>query len=65
MMIKVWGVDKVNELDIKADEYSARIKMGIDPKYPTDLWLMRKISELKSDAEMSEDIKFYIKVYKQ
>ena len=51
MMIKVWGIDKVNELDIRADEYSARIKMGIDPKYPTDLWLMGKISELKSKAK--------------
>lgn len=51
MMIKVWGVDKVNELDIRAEEYSIRIKMGLDPKYPTDLWLMGKISELKSKTK--------------
>jgi len=47
-MIEVWGVEKVNDLDKRAEEYRLRIKTGIDPKYPTDLWLQAKILEIKS-----------------
>lgn len=47
-MIEFWGIDKVNDLDKRAEEYRLRIKMKIDPKHPTDLWMLAKLSELKS-----------------
>ena len=46
-MIEVWGEDRVKELDEKAEMYRNRIKAGIDPKYPTDIWLMGMIKEIK------------------
>ena len=48
MMIKVWGEETVNDLDKRSKEADERIKAGIDPRYPTDLWLIGMIAEMKT-----------------
>lgn len=47
MMVKVWGEEAVKDLEARADFYKNRINVGIDPKYPPDIWLIGKIEELK------------------
>lgn len=47
MMVKVWGEEKVKDLEKRAAEAKKRIDMRIDPKYPTELWLRGKIDELQ------------------
>lgn len=48
-MIEVWGLDAVNDLDKRAEDARNRIKMGIDPRYPTDLWILAKIKDLNNN----------------
>lgn len=47
MMIDVWGEKAVNDLDKRASEAKQRIDLGIDPRYPTDMWILAMIKEMK------------------
>jgi hypothetical protein len=48
IMGQLWGKEAVSNLDKKAEEARQRIKLGIDPKYPSDMWLLGQIQLLKS-----------------
>ena len=47
IMVKGCGEEAVNDLDKRAKEADDRIKAGIDPRYPTDLWMIGMIAEMK------------------
>lgn len=54
IMVKLWGKEEVNNLDKRAEEARQRIKLGVDTKYPTDMWLLGQIQLLKSIKCISE-----------
>lgn len=48
MMVKVWGADAVNDLDLRAAEYKLNIQLGIDPRHPTDIWMQGMAIQMKA-----------------
>lgn len=47
MMIKVWGREKVEDLDKKAAMYQSQKRMGIIKSGPDEMWLKAMCSEIK------------------
>lgn len=47
MMVKVWGKERVEDLERRAEEFNIRIKAGLDSRYPSEEWMLYMIEECK------------------
>lgn len=47
-MVEVWGPEAIADLEDRAEMYRQRIAAGMDPRRPTDIWIIGMIKEVKS-----------------
>ena len=50
-LVEYWGEEKINALDLKADQFNVKVKTGQLKSRPDEIWLMAMIQKLNNDLK--------------